>query len=162
MEPKQISFKEKLAFGKEGEHEVGNYFLERNFTLLPLYQFEDNIAPKLYTSNSTITSPDLFVCGNGNVFWIEVKTKNRWIKYNGITETGCNYNHFIEYQNIYKTTGIPVYIVFNHKDDQPSGMFCVDIKTPYNRIWDGLNRITGKRVSPEMVLWNIKDLKKIL
>ena len=161
MERKQESFEEKLAFGKEGEHEVGEYFMQRSYCILPLYQFTDDIAPKIFTLSSTITSPDLFICGNNKYFWVEVKTKNRWIKYNGTLETGCNYRHYKEYCKISDETGMTLYLIFNHKKDDPTGFYYVDIKKRYHRIWDGKNIKTGKIISPEMALWLINDLTKI-
>jgi len=161
MELKQESFKVKLAFGKEGEHEVGEYMLNKGYSILPLYQFNDDVAPQIFNAKTTITSPDLFVCGNNKYFWVEVKTKNRWIKYLADTETGCNYKHYIEYLKIAEITGLPVYIIFNHKDNDPRGFYSVNIKVPLHRIWDGLNCKTGARVSQPLALWLIKDLIKL-
>lgn len=161
MELKQKSFEIKLAFGKEGEHEVGECLMNMNYTILPLYQFNDAIAPQIYTSNTTITSPDLFVSGNGKCFWVEVKTKNRWIKYFDNTETGCNYRHYQEYLKIQEVTQLPVYLIFNHKEIDPIGYFVVDVKKPLHRIWNGINSKTGIRVSPPMALWLLKDLIRI-
>ena len=161
MESKQEDFKVKLAFGKEGEHEIGEYLINKNYSILPLYQFNDEITPKIYTSNTTITSPDLFVCGNNKFFWVEVKTKKRWIKYNGGFETGCNYRHYLEYLNISKTTNLTVYIIFNHKEIFPTGYYFVDVNKPLHRIWDGKNCKTGKIISPEMALWLFSDLIKM-
>ena len=162
MDQKQKSFEEKLAFGKEGEHEVGEYFMNRGYALLPLYQFSEKLAPKVYCSESTIISPDILVSGYGSAFWIEVKTKNRWVKFNGKFETGLNEKHYIDYRKIQEKTTLPLYVVFNHKEDNPGGFFFVNILTPYNRIWDGINRATLKQVSQRLVLWEIGQLKKIL
>lgn len=157
----QKSFELKLAYGKEGEHEVGEYFTGLNYSILPLYQFNDDIAPKLYTANTTVTAPDLFVFGNGKYFWVEVKTKNRWIKYLNSIETGCNERHYLEYLKISEITGLPVYLLFNHKEIEPTGYYCTDVNRQPNRIWDGINCSNGLRVSPPMALWLITDLKKI-
>lgn len=162
MEPKQKSFEEKLAFGKEGEHEVGDYFLSRGYSLLPLYQFTDDLAPKVFYEGTAAISPDIFVSGDNGTFWVEVKTKNRWIKYNGVLETGLNERHYLEYLKIKNKTALPLYVIFNHKEDNPNGFYFVDITTPYNRIWDGLNCATGRRVSPPLVLWKKEMLMKIL
>lgn len=162
MEQKQKSFEEKLAFGKEGEHEVGEYFMNRGYSLLPLYQFEDKLAPKIYTNSGVIISPDIFVSGRHKAFWVEVKTKKRWIKFKGTLETGLNNRHYDEYIKIRQNTGLPLYVVFNHKEDDPNGFFFVDIATPYKRIWDGINCATGRRISPPLVLWNKEMLTKIL
>ncbi len=162
MEPKQKSFEEKLAFGKEGEHEVGEYFMRRGYSLLPLYQFSEDLAPKIYNDGGVIISPDIFVAGLKKAFWVEVKTKNRWIKYLGNLETGLNERHFNEYLRINRKTELPVYVVFNHKEDMPNGFYFVEITTPFQRIWDGINRANGKRISPPLVLWRIEMLTKIL
>lgn len=161
MAQKQQNFKKKLAFGKEGEHEVADYFMKKEYSILPLYQFDDDIAPKIFTFNEEIISPDLFICGNNKTLWVEVKTKNRWIKFRGVIETGCNERHYNDYIKVKKHTQLPLYMVFNHKDVEPLGFYFVEISTPYNRIWDGLNEKTGKRISPPLVLWNFNDLQKL-
>ena len=161
MESKQENFKLQLAFGKEGEHEIGEYLIKKNYSILPLYQFNDDIAPQLFTSNSTITAPDLFVCGNNKFFWVEVKTKNRWIKYLGIYETGCNYKHYLEYLKISKETTLPVYLIFNHKEVYPTGYYFINVIKPLHRIWDGKNIKTGQVISQKMALWLFNDLIKL-
>lgn len=162
MEQKQKSFEEKLAFGKEGEHEVGEYFMKLGYSLLPLYQFTEDIAPKIYSEVETIISPDIFISGKEKAFWVEVKTKNRWINYNRIRETGLNKRHYDEYIKIRHNTKLPVYVVFNHKDDNPTGFYFIDIIVPYHRIWDGINCATNRRVSPPLVLWKFEALTRIL
>lgn len=161
MEQKQKNFKEQLAIGKEGEHEIGNYFMNKNYSILPLYQFEDNIAPKVFTLNNTLTSPDMFISGNNKCFWVEVKTKFRWVNYNNIIETGINEKHYRQYLSIAEKTTLPIYLIFNHKKTPPIGYFYIDIKTPYNRIWDGINIADQKYISQPMVFWKYEDLIKI-
>lgn len=160
MEQKLTNFEQQLAFGKEGEHEVGEYYMSINYSILPLYQFDDKIAPKIFTTNSSITSPDLFISGNNKYFWVEVKTKNRWIDFNGL-QTGCNYEHYLQYLEVKKITGMPVYLVFNHKNIPPLGKFIIEIETIPFRIWDGYNENNGNYVTKPLVLWKYEQLTKL-
>jgi hypothetical protein len=157
MESNRISFKEQLAFGEEGEHEVASYLISRGVTILPLYQFENNTAPLLYHIRGKIISPDL-ICFGRESFMVEVKTKNQWVKFNGIVETGLNQKHFNHYSDIQVATGNIVYVFFNHKTEKPTGFYFCKLND-YTRVWDG--RVNGKLVYDEMVFYNINILKKL-
>jgi hypothetical protein len=162
METKQKNFKEKLAEGKEGEHEIANYLISKGYIILPLYQFEDdNKSPKLFYLNDNVTAPDLFVSGNKEALFVEVKTKKRWVTFTRINETGINRRLYYEYRKVHKKTGLPLFIVFNHKEIEPIGYFYVDISTPCNRIWDGIDKIDGRKISEPMVFWRYDQLTKL-
>ena len=45
MEQNKDNFKNKLFFGQEGEKDIGLKLIEKGFYILPLYQFQDEIAP---------------------------------------------------------------------------------------------------------------------
>jgi hypothetical protein len=161
METTRKSFEQQLAFGKEGEHEIAKYFIEKEYATLTLYQFNNlTEAPKIFTSQKALISPDLFVANKERCFWVEVKTKNRWIVF-GEHETGCNQAHYNNYKHVRETTGIKLYLIFNHKENDPLGYYMVDIDTPPSRIWDGYNVKTGQKVSPPMALWRMMSLIKI-
>lgn len=157
LEQKQKSFRQKLKFGEEGEHEVAEILINRGVTVLPLYQFDNNKAPVLFSLNKQIISPDL-ICFNEDSFMVEVKTKNQWVSYNGRVETGLNQKHFNHYKEIQETTNKEVFVFFNHKTEDPIGFYFCRLND-FTRIWDGT--VDGKKVYDEMVFYNIDILKKI-
>ncbi len=161
MELKQKNFREQLAFGKEGEHEIANYLISKGYAILPLYQFDDDIAPKIFHISGNITAPDLFVSGNKKALFVEVKTKNRWVTYVKIKETGIDEKLYYDYKKVHINTGLPLFIIFNHKEIEPIGYFYIDILTPYNRIWNGINETDGRKISKSMVFWRYDQLTKI-
>lgn len=162
MEITQPSFKDRLAFGKEGEHEVAQYFMNRGFSALTLYQFDDlKESPKIFALDDVQISPDLLIAKPGRIMWVEVKTKQRWIQYLGCLETGCNEFHYMNYVKVRELTGIQSFIVFNHKKAMPCGRFVVDIDKPYSRRWNGINEKTGEKINGPMVLWRMDSLIQI-
>lgn len=161
METTQKNFEQQLAFGKEGEHEIGKYFIEKGYAALTLYQFNNlTEAPKIFTAKKALVSPDLFIANKDKCFWVEVKTKTRWIFF-GSHETGCNHSHYLNYRHVRESTGIKLYLVFNHKQNEPLGYYMIDLDKPPTRIWDGYNSKTKQKVSPPMALWNMVSLTKI-
>lgn len=156
MEQKQKSFNELLAFGEEGEHEVANYLISQGVTVMPLYQFEPNEAPYFVNKIDKIVAPDL-ICFKNDAFLVEVKTKNRWIVYNGVIETGLDKRLYNEYNKIQEITKKPVYIFFNHKQNEPIGIYYTELNN-FTRIWDG--KANGEKKYNEMVFYNIEVLKK--
>lgn len=162
MEPRLTSFKEALAFGKEGEAEVAEHLINKGYSCLALYQFDDTVAPLIYTSCKNIVSPDLLLSNNEKTFWVEVKSKRRWSYNYGVKETGFDKRSYNHYRNVYQLTGLNVYVVFNHVNCEESGMYVASISDEPYRIWDGINCKTNERVSNEMVFWHEHQLKKIL
>lgn len=159
MEQRKTNFDKLLAFGAEGEKDVATKLIELGCTVLPLYQFEPNKTPILISKYSNSISPDLTVFNKGKCFFIEVKTKNNWIEYKGIRETGCDFKHYSEYKKLSNQTETPLFLIFNHMDKDPKGMFYVDINKE-GRFWNGKTP-SGKKVSVEMYFWNYKDLNEL-
>lgn len=156
MEQKQTSFEEQLQFGEEGEELIAAIFIKKGFAVLPLYQFTAEFAPKIITLQTNFISPDLTIFKNGKVVFIEVKSKTRWVKFNGVVETGCNFRHYEHYKNLSEYTNIDLYLVFNHTEDKPEGIYTVSIQTE-GRYWDGI--VKNKQINPPMFFWNYKNLK---
>ena len=157
MERKQENFKEMLAFGEEGEHEVADFLIKKGVTVLPLYQFEKEHAPYLISKNGNITSPDL-ICFKEDAFMVEVKTKRQWVEYNGRVETGFNMKHYRHYKEIKTMTGKPVYVFFNHKEQEPTGIFFTELDK-HTRIWDG--KFNGVKKYEPLIFYDINVLKRV-
>ncbi|WP_445202058.1 hypothetical protein [Tenuifilum sp.] len=158
MEQKQENFKEKLEFGQDGEHEVALVLLDMGVSVLPLYQFDSDHAPYILGAGKRLISPDLFCFGNKS-FMVEVKTKNQWVEFRGVVETGIEQKHYNHYKQVQEMTGLDVFLFFNHKEKQPIGLYFCKLDE-YTRVWDGSAK--GKQVHPPMVFYNIEVLKKVL
>jgi len=158
-----FDFESQLAFGEEGEHEVAIELLKRGVVIQPLYQYnttKDETSPKIITCNGALIAPDLTCFKTGDGFFVEVKTKRRWINYKYGLETGFNYSHYKQYMEVKKYTGLNVWICFNHVEKEPVGKFMCEIER-HHRYWDGMNEKTGERVEKPMMLYKFEVLKNI-
>jgi hypothetical protein len=155
MERKQISFEEYLAIGQEGEHEVAIALIKKGLTVLPLYQFENTHPPFILTKDEKVISPDLLVFGK-DAFFVEVKTKQQWVNFRGVIETGFDKRVYDHYSKVKNSTGRKVYVVFNHKNQAPCGLYYCEIDE-YTRIWDGKFREELKYKA--MVFYDFNVLK---
>lgn len=159
MEQSKINFEECLKVGEQGEKDVAIHLLELGYNVLPLYQFEPTFAPRIFNIHKNLTAPDLIVFNNAKTTFVEVKSKNRWIKYAGIIETGCDYRLYKEYKELSLMTKMPLHIIFNHSIDDPCGYFYIDINEQ-GRYWDGCNE-NGEKKSKAMYFWQCHQLKKL-
>lgn len=159
MAQNKDNFKQNLEFGQGGEKEVASLLLKKGFTILPLYQFTDDISPKILKHNLSYVSPDLTIFKNGKTLFIEVKRKKTWVKYKGTWETGCDYSLYRHYRELSIETGIELWMFFVHENDEPIGIYAINI-TEDGRYWDGKTS-KGQQVKKPMYFWNRNNLKKI-
>jgi hypothetical protein len=159
MEPKSENFKVQLAFGQDGEHEVAQMLINKGIVIMPLYQFVADHAPYIITENmEKIVSPDLICFANNGAFMVEVKTKNQWVSFNNINETGIDarlYRHYLQIKTATKTN---VWLFFNHKTSGETGIFYVQLEK-YTRHWDG--KVKGVQKHPEMYFYDRSVLLKM-
>jgi len=159
MAQSKDNFKENLAFGQEGEKEVAFLLLQKGYSILPLYQFTDDISPKILKGDLSFVSPDLTIFKNGKTTFIEAKRKTRWVKHNNIIETGCDYRLYQHYKKVAAETGIELWMVFVHENETPNGIYAINIKED-GRYWDGKTP-QGKSVHKPMFFWNFNKIKQI-
>lgn len=134
------SFKQLLELGVEGEHLIGRVLIDQGVTLLPLYQFENSDkAPLIFSADLKTAAPDLTCFSKGRVWFVEVKTKRRWVDFNGNKETGLDKKSFDRYSIVKKLTELDVYLFFNHTEKEPLGVFYAELDE-YTRYWDGKYR----------------------
>ena len=156
----QISFNEFLKFGQEGEEIVASYLMsECGVSILPLYQFDPNSMPTILTKNKKLIAPDLTCFNCGNVFFVEVKRKRKWVRYEGELETGFDYKHLKNYLEVEEETGLKVFVVFNHENERPTGLFYTELLN-YDRIWDGKNKY-GEKKYKSLCFYNYQKLKQL-
>ena len=158
MGTKLTSFEEALAFGQEGEHEVAKELIRYGVAVMPLYQFETEHAPFILTRSEKVVSPDL-LCFGSVAFMVEVKTKNQWVRYKGVAETGIDQRLYDHYKRVQEATKINVWLYYNHKKEEPTGIFFC-LLDDYTRKWDGC--VNGKRVHKPMVFYDIKKLRRLV
>lgn len=157
MEQRKICFKELLEFGKEGERDVAEKLIELGANVVPIYQYESSHAPFLLSSEGEkLILPDLQCIYSDHVIWVEVKRKQRWISYQGVLETGCDYRNYLQYKRIADVTNIPVFIFFKHEKMDPEGFFYVNI-TQHGRAWNGL-KPNGEYAHKPMYFWRYESL----
>lgn len=166
MERKPNSFEQQLKFGEEGEHEVARLLIEKGISVMPLYQFNPDHPPYILTKVNSYISPDLICFGRDSIF-IEVKSKNQWVYFNGRRETGFNKRHYDDYLNVKNATGKKLYIFFNHvnnnknipyNESHPVGIYYVELEN-YTRFWDG--SVNGKHVHKPTIFYNYDVLEKL-
>lgn len=155
METKLKNFEDLLKFGEEGEKEIAILLINNKVALMPMYQFAKENAPYLIDKIHKITAPDLFCIKNGYCLFVEVKTKNQWVMWEGILQTGCDTRLLESYLIISKLYKINVYICFNHKKQEPTGRFYIEIQDFYRK-WDGTAK--GKNISTPLTFYKHKNM----
>lgn len=167
-----MSFKQALATGLQGESIITKWLNVRGFSVLPAYEVAENAfkGPRLFTPAGALISPDLLCLKKDKIIWIEAKTKSSftWYRIKEQWQTGIDLRHWEEYQEVAKTTDIPVWLVFLHKPggravDTPGGMvspvglFGNEIAFLVRTV-DHTSKNHGRS---GMVYWGIDSLKKI-
>lgn len=150
-------FREKLAFGEEGEHAIVRKLVERGCSVAPLYQYQNHEqAPFLLEGFSSRVLPDATCWGNGKCFFAEVKRKNRWVGPGFINEleTGFDLRHFREYSRVAEVTGSEVHLFFVHQTREPTGVFTAPLSRIASSVreWDG-KAPNGRKVSKPLALF---------
>jgi len=101
------------------------------------------------------TCPDLMCYEGSSSYFVEVKSKQKWVKFDGNLETGINQKHYDSYKALQDTTGITVLLFFIHVQENPQGIYCCRLGD-FTRVWDGCYR--GEYKSPAMVFYNHESL----
>jgi hypothetical protein len=155
-------FIQKLEWGKEGEHIVANKFMEMSCSVMCLYQFEETIAPKIYSLKTKNNCPDLIVFKNGNVVFVDVKRKSEW-KYKPTLSTGIDEDKYNDYKELSNRTGTPFFLVFiqeQNKLNQPTGIYYCNINNEHTRSVGGYYGYNNKLITP-MVNFTSESLKRL-
>lgn len=156
MEQKQESFEIQYLFGKDGEIIIHNKFVDYGYLILPVWQFESKCAPLLYGKKENYILPDMLIMKDTECAFIEAKRKRQYVNWNGIKETGICFRLYEQYMKIHNKTGIEVFVCFLHEQQEPTGLFLVNLCTT-GRFWNGRNK-DGIQFEKPLYLWNIKDL----
>jgi hypothetical protein len=164
-----MTFDEKLKVGKVGESIIANYFKNKGFIILPIYELEikSGKGPQIFTSEKQLIAPDMFILKDNKCFWIEAKHKNAftWHRLTNRWVTGIDMRHYQDYCEVDNLTQYPVWLMFLHKggkakdspDNSPSGLF----GNTLSYLQKHENHRSDKWGRQGMVYWSIGDLKKI-
>lgn len=102
---------------------VGAWLRKRNQYVLPAYDYSglgDDKPPMLRGKDENLVIPDLLAWRTGNGAWYEVKLKDRAVLYRNYQHltTGINLRHYRHYRQVKTITGLPVFVVFVHQQEQ--------------------------------------------
>lgn len=132
MTHKNRNFEQRLEFAKQFEKAVAAWLQRRGWLVLPTYDFsgkDDDKAPKLMAQqwSKSLIVPDLLAC-RGETHWVEVKYKTHaeWTWMTQRYETGLNLRLWDHYREVWRVSGIKIWIVFVHRDE--AEMRCGDIE----------------------------------
>lgn len=159
MEQKRTSFREQLQFGEEGEHIISDFLMDKGVVIMPLYQFSAQESPKIFSKEKALISPDL-LCYGDRVFFVEVKTKNQWVRWQGNIETGFNQKHYRHYLEVQQYTKQDVYVIFRHITEEPTGIYIVKLDFEPVRLWNGKTP-SGRYIDKPFVFYPFTALRKI-
>jgi hypothetical protein len=165
-----MTFAQTLQMGKIGESLIAKWFMDRGFSVLPVYELEKDTGkgPQIFRIINKISdnliAPDMLIFRAKECYWIEAKHKTAFTDYRkggGRRQTGIDLRHYKDYCKIDDYSPWPVWLLFLHKGGQakdskpsPAGLFGNTLE--YLREHED-------HTSPEwgksgMVYWNIDDL----
>jgi hypothetical protein len=118
-----MSFAEQLEVGHRYEKAVATWLLRRGWRLLATYDFtgsNGDKAPRLLALNPSqgLIVPDLLGAKDGKSLWFEVKFKTAatFTRMTQRMETGIARRLFVHYSDVSRQTGIPVWLIFCHQE----------------------------------------------
>lgn len=119
-----MRFSESLAIGRAGECLISKWLQSRGHSIFPAYEIEKSQGkgPQLFSASVDLVLPDLLAFKDGKMQWFEAKHKKcfTWHRATQKWTTGLDIRHYTEYQEVYKKTKLPVWILFLHSSPTPS------------------------------------------
>lgn len=168
-----MSFDKQLAIGLLGESHIARWLNGRGWNILPAYQTEIHTGkgPRLFmATHKQLVTPDMLAFRTNEIRWFEAKTKSAfaWNRQRQEWVTGIDKRHWLDYIEVNRETGWPLWILFLHKPGykakdtppgkiSPSGLYGQDVM----RLIAKLNHESDRHGSSGMVYWLEKDLLRI-
>lgn len=120
-----MSFATSLATGQLGESLIAQWLRRRGWHVLPAYEKEtgDYKGPRLFMAQGSdkaqLIAPDLLTMRNGDFRWIEAKHKTHFSWYGKEQRfvTGIDLHHYGDYCRVADETGIDVWLMFLHREE---------------------------------------------
>lgn len=163
------AFRESLRVGKVGESKIAQYFKDKGYNVLPVYEIEidSGKGPQLFTPNKQLIAPDMLVFKMDKCFWIEAKHKTAftWHRNTQKWTTGVDLKHYEHYCEVDNCSPWPVWLMFLHRGgqakdspaDSPAGLFGNTLE----HLREHENHRSPNWGKYGMVYWNIGSLKKL-
>jgi hypothetical protein len=119
-----MSFKQNLQTGRIAEGLIARWLMSRGASVMPAYEIEKSSGkgPQLFHSDGELVAPDMLVFSHRGIQWVESKHKTvfTWHRISGQWTTGIDLRHYGDYLNVAKQTKMPVWLLFFHRESQPS------------------------------------------
>lgn len=118
-------FERQLKIGRLAETDIVRWLRSRGNSIITCYEIEHNTGkgPQFFAPTRAYVAPDILLFrGGGRVLWCEAKHKSTFT-YHGKTgrwTTGIDLRHYVDYQLIAHSTGVPVWLLFFHLNSQPT------------------------------------------
>lgn len=163
-----MSFNDSLLIGKTSESRIAKWLNKRGHNVLPVYELSEQKfkGPQLFTPDSQIIVPDMFVFKGDKAIWVEAKHKSAftWHRITSRWTTGIDIRVYKEYLKIAEQTPFPVWLLFlqlggQAKDspaDSPTGLFGNELS--YLSKYPNHEHENGGKGG--MVYWTIEDTEK--
>lgn len=159
------AFARNLQSGKAGESAIAEWLKGRGWNVMPVYEkiIDEGKGPQVFSADRELVAPDLFVFNGQKCLWVEAKHKTgfTWHRLTKKWETGIDRRHYLDYLEVRKRSGIPLYLMFLHKGGQakdsppsPAGLFSAEIL----HLSENINHTDYRWGRSGMVYWAIETL----
>ena len=144
-----MTFAESLETGRVAESNIARWMIRRGFCVLPVYELAEQRykGPQLFSCDGEFVAPDMLaIKAKGPALFVEAKCKSgfTWSRQYARFETGIDWTHYLDYQKVATTTGLPLWILFLQrggavkdappdKPDSPRGLFGNEINVLKSR-----------------------------
>lgn len=144
--------------GRTGEEIVAEQLRLRNKGVIPSYDYcgkDRNKAPRLQFTWGWLVVPDLDVCGGGERFWCEVKTKaeRSFHRLSGDYVHGIDKHHYKQYLEVERESGCRVLLFIVEED---TGLI---LYGPLGTL--PIHHETDKMGKGGMVYWDVEEFKEL-
>jgi len=167
-----LTFAESLERGRVGESRIAQFFKDKGYNVLPVYELETDTGkgPQLFTPRKGLIAPDMLVFkadkGTDKCFWVEAKHKTAfsWHRNTSRWVTGIDLRHYRDYCEVDECTPWSVWLMFwqrggQAKDSPPSPAGLYGNTLEYLRQHE--NHRHANWGQSGMVYWNINSLKRL-
>ena len=117
-----MTFDDSLKTGRVAESCIARWMMRRGFAVLPVYELMEQAykGPQLFSCDGDFVAPDMLAMKADSktpILFVEAKHKSgfTWSRKHARFETGIDYKHYLDYQQVRAITGIELWILFLQK-----------------------------------------------
>lgn len=118
------AFERNLEIGRIAEGVIAHWLMLRGDAVMPAYQIEKHTGkgPQLFAVDRNLVAPDMLVFNHRGITWVESKHKSvfTWHRMTRRWTTGIDLRHYGDYLRVAKSTRLPVWLLFFHRESRPS------------------------------------------